>query len=100
MTGRYRHPSFGWSAVVKGKVDVCKVSALDHNEIFKAESDRVAVAQDFNRLIDEVIHESSRHPYSASHQKAEIAGVPVQETLIRSDSPVSVGAPKCSPQVV
>ena len=70
--GRYRHPSFGWSAVVKGKVDVCRVSALDHNEIFKAESDRGAVAQALNRVIDEVIEESSSPPYSASHQKEEI----------------------------
>jgi thioesterase domain-containing protein len=70
-TGRYRHPSFGWSAVVKGKVDVCKVGSLDHNEIFKAETDRVAVAQALNRLIDEVIAESSPHPYSACPQNED-----------------------------
>jgi thioesterase domain-containing protein len=98
-SGRYRHPSFGWSAVVKGKVDVCEVSALDHNEIFKAESDRVAVAQALNRLVDEVIEESSRQRYSASPQNEAIAGVPVQHALIRSDSPVTVGTPKCTPQV-
>jgi thioesterase domain-containing protein len=100
MTGRYRHPSFGWSTVVKGKIDVCKVGSLDHNEIFKAESDRVAVAQALNLLVDEVIEETSRHPYSAYHQKEEIARVPVQEALIRSDAPVTAGTPKCTPQVV
>jgi thioesterase domain-containing protein len=100
MTGRYRHPSFGWSAVVRGKVDVCKVSSLDHNEIFKAESDRVAVAQALNLLIDEVIEESAGHPNSASHQKEENSGVPVQDALIRSESPVTIGTAKCSPQVV
>ena len=100
MTGRYRHPSFGWSAVVRGKVDVCKVSSLDHNEIFKAESDRVAVAQALNLLIDEVIEESAGHPNSASHLNEEIAGVPVQDALIRSESPVTIGTAKCTPQVL
>jgi hypothetical protein len=99
-TGRYRHPSFGWSAMVNGKVDVCKVSSLDHNEIFKAESDRAAVAQALNPLIDEVIAEFSRQPNSASHQNEEIAGVPVQDVLIRSESPVTVGTSKCTPQVI
>jgi thioesterase domain-containing protein len=74
MTGRYLHPSFGWSAVVKGKIDVCKVESLDHNEIFKAESDRVAVAQALNRVIDEVAEESSSHSSSACHQKEEVEG--------------------------
>jgi hypothetical protein len=100
MTGRYRHPSFGWSAVVRGKLDVCKVGSLDHNEIFKAESDRVAVAQALNLLIDEVIEESAGQPSSASHQNEEIAGVPVQDALIRSESPVTIGTAKCTPQVV
>jgi hypothetical protein len=54
MTGRYRHHSLGWGAVVKGKVDVCEVSSFDHSEIFKVESDRIAVAQVLNRAIDEV----------------------------------------------
>jgi thioesterase domain-containing protein len=96
MTGRYLHPSFGWSAVVKGKIEVCKVESLDHNEIFKAESDRAAVAQALNRAIDEVIEESD----SASHQKERVGGVPVRHALTRSDSSVTVGPPKCNPQVV
>ena len=100
QTGRYRHPSFGWSAVVKGKVDVCKVSSLDHNEIFKAESDRVVVAQALNRLIGEVIEQSSRQQYSASDQKGEVGVVPTQDAVIRTDSPAAVGTPKCTPQVV
>jgi thioesterase domain-containing protein len=100
MTGRYLHPSFGWSAVVRGKVDVCKVSSLDHNEIFKAESDRVAVAQALNRAISEVIEESLSRVCSASHQKEEIGGVPVREAVIRPDSSITVGTPKCNPQVV
>ena len=100
MTGRYRHPSFGWSTVVKGKVDVCKVSSLDHNEIFKAESDRVAVAQALNLLIEEVIEGSAGHPNSVSHRKEENARVPVQDALIRSDLPVTVGTPKCTLHVV
>jgi thioesterase domain-containing protein len=99
MTGRYLHPSFGWSSVVKGKIDVCKVNSLDHNEIFKAESDRVAVAQALNRVLDEVTGESSIHPYSASYQKEEVNGVPMQDALIRSDSSVTVETHKGSPSV-
>jgi thioesterase domain-containing protein len=73
-TGRYLHPSFGWSAVVDGKLDVCKVSSLDHNEIFEAESDRVAVAQALNSAIDEIIEDSSTCSYSTSQPKEEVAG--------------------------
>jgi len=87
QAGRYRHPSFGWSAVVKGKVDVCKVSSLDHNEIFKAESDRIVVAQGLNRLIAEVIEESSPRSSSASHPEEEVVVLPVRNALTRSDSP-------------
>jgi thioesterase domain-containing protein len=81
MTGRYLHPSFGWSAVVKGKLDVCKLSALVHNEIFKAESDRIAIAQALNRAIDEVIEESSRRSSSAPHPEEEVVVLPVPNAL-------------------
>jgi len=100
MTGRYRHPSFGWSAVVDGKINVCKVSSLDHNEIFKAESDRVAVAAALNRAIDEVIGVSSGRLDSSSDQEEEVAVVTRRDTVIRKDSPVAVGNSKCTPQVV
>jgi thioesterase domain-containing protein len=99
-TGRYLHPSFGWSEVVDGKVNVCKVSSLDHTEIFKAESDRVAVAAALDRAIDEVIEESSGRSYSASDQKEAVGVVPVQDAVIRTDSPVTVGTPKSNPAVV
>ena len=98
MTGRYLHPSFGWSAVVKGKLDVCKLSALDHNEIFKAESDRIAVAQALSRAIDEVNEESSRRSSSAPHpQEEEAVVLPVPNALTRSDSPATVGTPNTQP---
>jgi thioesterase domain-containing protein len=101
MTGRYLHPSFGWSAVVDGKLDVCKVSSLDHLEIFKAESDRVAVAQVLNSVIDEIIEESASCPHSAPRRQEEVAGeVSLRGSRIRSDSSVAVGPPKCNPQVV
>ncbi|MBV8140022.1 MAG: hypothetical protein JO121_30945 [Deltaproteobacteria bacterium] len=99
-TGRYLHPSFGWSLVVDGKINVCKVSSLDHNEIFKAESDRAAVAAALNRAIDEVIEESSGRPNSASHRKEEVGVVTGRDTATRTDSRVAVGTPKCHPQVV
>jgi thioesterase domain-containing protein len=100
MTGRYRHPSLGWSEVVDGKVNVCEVSSLDHTEIFKPESDRAAVAAALNRAIEEVIEESSGRSYSASDQKEEVGVDPVQDAVIRTDSPAAVGTPKCTPQVV
>ena len=101
LTGRYLHPSFGWNAVVNGKLDVCKVSSLDHLEIFKAESDRVAVALALNRVIDEVIEESASRPYSPPRRQEEVAGeASVRDSLIRSGSSVTVGPPKCNPQVV
>jgi len=100
MTGRYRHASFGWSAVVHGKVNVCKVSSLDHNEIFKAESDRVVVAAALNRAIDEVIGESSSLLNSSSDQEEEVGVVTAQDTVIQTDSPAAIGTPKCTAQVV
>jgi thioesterase domain-containing protein len=59
LVGRYRDPNFGWDRVVRGGMEVCKVSAADHLEIFKSELDRVAVAQKLRRSIDEVI---GHHP--------------------------------------
>ena len=54
LTGRYRDPKFGWGEVVNGDIEVCTVSALDHLEIFKSETDRALVAQKlracFNRI--------------------------------------------------
>jgi thioesterase domain-containing protein len=55
LIGRYRDPLFGWGSVVSGKLEVCKVSAIDHLEIFKSELDRLAVAQNLRRSIDEVM---------------------------------------------
>jgi len=94
MTGRYLHPSFGWSAVVKGGVDVCKISSLDHNEIFKTESDRIAVAQALNQAIDEVIEESAHRSSSPSHPEEEVVVPPVRTALTRSDSPATAGTTK------
>jgi thioesterase domain-containing protein len=100
LTGRYLHPSFGWDCVVIGKLEVCKVSALDHVEIFKAESDRAAVAQALNKAIDEVIAESSSCSCSTSQPKEAVAGVRGQDALMSSNSSVTVGTPKCTAQVV
>jgi hypothetical protein len=80
--------------VVTGKLDVCKVSSLDHLEIFKAESDRIAVAQALNRAIDEVIEKSSRRSSSAPHPEEEPVVLRVPNAQTRSDSPATVGTPK------
>jgi thioesterase domain-containing protein len=59
LIGRYRDPNFGWGSVVRGVMEVCKVSAADHLEIFKSELDRSTVAQRLRRSIDQVIE---HHP--------------------------------------
>jgi thioesterase domain-containing protein len=59
LVGRYRDPSFGWDKVVQGEMEVCRVSATDHLEIFKSELDRSTVAQRLRRSIDDVIE---HHP--------------------------------------
>ena len=65
FTGRYLDPSFGWSEAVQGKIDICKVSATEHLEIFKSEPDRVAVGRALRRGIDEAL--------GASSNRAELA---------------------------
>jgi thioesterase domain-containing protein len=59
LVGRYRDPNFGWGNIVQGVMEVCKVSAADHLEIFKSEVDRSTVAQRLRRSIDAVIE---HHP--------------------------------------
>jgi thioesterase domain-containing protein len=59
LVGRYRDRNFGWDKVVQGRMELCKVSAADHLEIFKSELDRAAVAQELRRSMDEVI---GHHP--------------------------------------
>jgi thioesterase domain-containing protein len=59
LVGRYRDPLFGWGEVVRGKIEICKVGAADHLEIFKSEIDRTNVAQRLRESIDEVIE---HHP--------------------------------------
>jgi thioesterase domain-containing protein len=59
LMGRYRDPSYGWGKLVRGKLEICKVSALDHNEIFESELDRALVAQTLRENIDEVIKASA-----------------------------------------
>ena len=55
LIGRYRDPSFGWDKVVQGRLEVCKVSATDHLEIFKSDLDRSTVAQRLRSSMDDVI---------------------------------------------
>lgn len=59
LIGRYRDPHFGWREVVQGEIEICKVSAADHLEIFKSQLDRSSVAQRLRRNIDEVVGTSS-----------------------------------------
>ena len=59
LVGRYRDTNFGWGKLVQGGIEVCKVSAADHLEIFKSELDRLAVVQSLRRSMDEVI---GHHP--------------------------------------
>jgi oxalate---CoA ligase len=59
LNGRYRDQSYGWGKLVRGKLEICKVSALDHNEIFESELDRALVAQTLRRNFDEVIKASA-----------------------------------------
>jgi len=59
LVGRYRDPFFGWGELVRGKIEICKVGATDHLEIFKSEIDRSNVAQRLRESIDEVIEQ---HP--------------------------------------
>jgi thioesterase domain-containing protein len=58
LIGRYRDRNFGWGEVVQGAIEICKVGAADHLEIFKSEADRSIVAQRLRKCIDEVIAES------------------------------------------
>jgi len=58
LVGRYRDPSFGWGQVVQNEIEVCRVDAIDHLEIFKPEHDRVLVAQTLRKSIDTVVRES------------------------------------------
>lgn len=60
LVGRYRDPNFGWTNVVQGTMEVCKVSASDHLEIFKSELDRMLVARTLRKSISEVLGESTR----------------------------------------
>jgi len=55
LTGRYLESRFGWGEVVSGEFEICRVSAVEHLEIFKCERDRVLVAQTLRRNIDEVV---------------------------------------------
>lgn len=58
LAGRYRDPSFGWGDVVQNRIEICRISSVDHLEIFKPELDRVLVAQTLRRSIDEVVGKS------------------------------------------
>lgn len=46
LFGRYLDPQFGWGTAVSGDLDICRVNAVDHLEIFKSELDRTVVAQE------------------------------------------------------
>ena len=58
LVGRYRDPNFGWGEVVQNEIEICRVNALDHLEIFKPELDRALVAQTLRKSIDKVVGES------------------------------------------
>jgi thioesterase domain-containing protein len=58
LVGRYRDPNFGWGDVVRNEIEICRVNAVDHLEIFKLEHDRVIVAQTLRKSIDKVVGES------------------------------------------
>jgi hypothetical protein len=58
LVGRYRDPNFGWGEVVRNEIEICRVNAIDHLEIFKPELDRVLVAQTLRKSIDKVVGES------------------------------------------
>lgn len=58
LVGRYRDPNFGWGDLVQNEIEICRVNAVDHLEIFKPELDRVLVAQTLRKSIDKVVGES------------------------------------------
>jgi len=58
LAGRYRDPNFGWGGLVHNEIEICRVTAIDHLEIFKPEPDRVLVAQTLRRSIDEAVGKS------------------------------------------
>ena len=58
LVGRYRDPNFGWGEVVHNEIEICRVNAVDHLEIFKPELDRALVAQTLRKSIDKVVGES------------------------------------------
>ena len=60
LVGRYRDPNFGWGGVVRSEIEICRVNAVDHLEIFKPELDRVYVAQTLRKSIDKIVGESYR----------------------------------------
>lgn len=62
MLARQPHGPYmlGGCSVVQGTMEVCKVSASDHLEIFKSELDRMLVARTLRRNISEVAGESTR----------------------------------------
>jgi thioesterase domain-containing protein len=45
LRGRYLNPRLGWGEVVRGKIEVVQLGAINHIEIFKSELDRALVAQ-------------------------------------------------------
>jgi thioesterase domain-containing protein len=84
FTGRYLHPSFGWSEVVQGKIDICKVSSIDHLEIFKSESDRISVAEALLSSFDEVSKTSWSAVRGAQTEKEPVRVNLTRDTMVRS----------------
>jgi Thioesterase domain len=52
LRGRYLDERYGWGDVARGKLEVCVVSAAEHLEIFKDESDRIKVAARLRSSLD------------------------------------------------
>ncbi|MBF6571308.1 MAG: hypothetical protein IVW54_20800 [Candidatus Binataceae bacterium] len=67
LTWQMRHleADFGWGETVRGGLEVCMVEATDHLEIFKAEGDRMLIAQTLRRYFAEIEARSSKSGFVA-----------------------------------
>jgi hypothetical protein len=55
LGGRYLDARLGWGEVVRGAIDVVQLGGSRHLDLFRAESDRLLVAQKLRNSIDEIV---------------------------------------------
>jgi thioesterase domain-containing protein len=73
-------PDFGWTEMVRGRLEICLVGATEHLEIFKSEVDRALVAQTLRRCFDEVETCSNSRSSRRDSIKASLATVSTRQT--------------------